>query len=87
MCITFIITNFPPHSPIKKLILFNRDEALARPSLPLSKHEDGFFYGIDIRSQGTWLAFSSTKFALLTNFHDLSFKPVTDSQYRRGRIV
>lgn len=87
MCIGFIISNFPVHSPIKKIILFNRDETLPRPSLPLTKHEDGLFYGLDIPSQGTWLAFSPKKYAFLTNLDDMPFKPVTDPQFRRGRIV
>lgn len=87
MCIGLVVTNFPPHSPIKKLILFNRDEALSRPTFPLHKNEDGFFAGTDVRSQGTWLAFTPTKFAFITFLFDIPFQPVSGALFRRGKIV
>ncbi len=101
MCIGFIVTCFPEKCSIKKLILFNRDEIIDRPSILLQQWDSGVVSGIDIPSGGTWLAIlpptsketkegsamSSGKFAFLTNLVNVPSKRISGPAFRRGAVI
>jgi len=70
MCL--IAWNWQPHSAQPLLLVANRDEFFARPSLPLHRWDDGLILaGRDLQGGGTWLGVSADgRLAALTNFRD-----------------
>ena len=55
------------HADWPLVAMANRDEFHARPSAPLAEWEGGTIAGRDLRSGGTWLGVSPTRFVALTN--------------------
>lgn len=72
MCL--IAWNWQPGSSSPLLLLGNRDEFYARPTMPLHWWEDAqVLAGRDLQGGGTWLGVSkSGRMAALTNFRDTS---------------
>jgi len=72
MCL--IAWNWQPHTDTPLLLLGNRDEFYARPSLPLHWWEGSdILAGRDLKGGGTWLGVTRHgRMAALTNYRDLS---------------
>ncbi len=70
MCL--IAWNWQPDSPNPLLLIANRDEYYARPTLPLHWWQDApILAGRDLQAGGTWLGISRTgRLAALTNHRD-----------------
>lgn len=70
MCL--IAWNWQPASPTPLLLIANRDEYYARPTLPLNEWADApILAGRDLQAGGTWLGVSqSGRLATLTNHRD-----------------
>jgi len=70
MCL--IAWNWQPASPHPLLLIANRDEYYARPTLPLHWWQDApILAGRDLQAGGTWLGISRTgRLAALTNHRD-----------------
>jgi uncharacterized protein with NRDE domain len=89
MCL--IAWNWQPHSATPLLLLANRDEFYARPTLPLhwwehSGHGSDILAGKDLQAGGTWLGLSRNgRLAALTNYR--SAEPVRLSAPSRGELV
>jgi uncharacterized protein with NRDE domain len=85
MCL--IAWNWQPQSETPLLLLANRDEFYARPTLPLHWWDDDLVLaGRDIQASGTWLGVSrSGRLAALTNYR----LPVNDpgTKPSRGTLV
>jgi len=85
MCL--IAWNWQPKSETALLLLSNRDEFYARPTLPLHWWPGGqVLAGQDLQAGGTWLGVDRRgRLAALTNYR----MPVNDPQARptRGRLV
>lgn len=68
MCIVALAWQILPKTPL--LLISNRDEFYARPTLPLHAC-DGIVAGRDKQAGGTWMGVSlSGRWAVLTNFRD-----------------
>ncbi|MDP6943716.1 MAG: NRDE family protein, partial [Myxococcota bacterium] len=83
MCTVIIATRVWSELPL--LVASNRDEALARPSLPPSRWRDGMVAPRDERAGGTWIGVSDVEVvAAVTN----RFGPTADPARRsRGELV
>ena len=70
MCL--IAWNWQPHSDLQLLLIANRDEYYARPTLPLQAWKDAsIFAGKDLQAGGTWLGLGQGgRLAALTNVRD-----------------
>lgn len=70
MCL--IAWNWQPASPTPLLLIANRDEFYARPTLPLNWWEEApILAGRDLQAGGTWLGVSRDgRLAALTNYRD-----------------
>ncbi|PJB42839.1 MAG: hypothetical protein CO105_10175, partial [Comamonadaceae bacterium CG_4_9_14_3_um_filter_60_33] len=70
MCL--IAWNWQPASRHPLLLIANRDEYYARPTLPLHWwHDAPILAGRDLQAGGTWLGISRTgRLAALTNHRD-----------------
>ena len=71
MCL--IAWNWQPHSELPLLLVANRDEFYARPTLPLHRWKDArIFAGQDLQAGGTWLGMGpGGRLAALTNVRDM----------------
>lgn len=88
MCILALAWQILPEQPL--LLLSNRDEFLARPTLPLHGWADTpILAGRDQQSGGTWLGMTeSGRWAALTNYRQLpSIKPPAELLRSRGLLV
>jgi uncharacterized protein with NRDE domain len=89
MCL--IAWNWQPQSTTPLLLLANRDEFYARPTLPLHWWEPEangtqILAGKDVQGGGTWLGLSRTgRLAALTNFR--SAEPQRTNTPSRGELV
>lgn len=89
MCL--IAWNWQPRSATPLLLLANRDEFYARPTMPLHWWEDSgsgsdILAGKDLQAGGTWLGLSrSGRLAALTNYR--STEPMRLSAPSRGELV
>ena len=85
MCL--IAWNWRPHSDLPLLLVANRDEYYARPTLPLQAWKDAsIFAGKDLQAGGTWLGLGQGgRLAALTNVRD--FRNQRDSAPSRGALV
>ncbi|WP_131781529.1 NRDE family protein [Legionella gresilensis] len=86
MCLALVAINEHPKYPL--IILSNRDEFYARPTLPANFWQNNLnvFAGKDLKEGGTWLGVTrSGYFALLTNYRDP--KLYKSSLESRGRLV
>jgi uncharacterized protein with NRDE domain len=70
MCLIAIATRVHPRYPL--IVLANRDEFYARPSLPAARWKDDpeTVGGRDLEKGGTWLAVSRGRVAAVTNVRD-----------------
>jgi uncharacterized protein with NRDE domain len=85
MCVIYIAIDQNPDYPL--ILLANRDEYYARPSLAACYWEDSpeIFAGRDLVGRGTWLGVTkSGRFAAVTNYRDPSAPSETVS---RGHLV
>ena len=93
MCITFF--SITPNKNYKFLMIFNRDEFLARKTLQLDFHykldsyyKDFLFYPLDCAFEGTFLCINTKNgnfCCLLNNNHEsIPFNP--NSKFKRGEI-
>ena len=75
------------HADWPLVAMANRDEFHARPSAPLARWDDGseVIAGRDLRSGGTWLGVSPTRFVALTNLR--SDTPPDPAAPSRGGLV
>jgi len=74
------------------MLLFNRDENKGREALPLDFWTEINQYvigGLDVKSQGSWLALNTKTMNLsfLTNYAEAAYVPFTDTKYCRGNLV
>ena len=71
MCL--IAWNWQPHSELPLLLVANRDEFYARPTLTLHRWKDArIFAGQDLQAGGTWLGMGpGGRLAALTNVRDM----------------
>ena len=71
MCL--IAWNWQPHLELPLLLVANRDEFYARPTLPLHRWKDvRIFAGQDLQAGGTWLGMGpGGRMAALTNVRDM----------------
>jgi uncharacterized protein with NRDE domain len=89
MCL--IAWNWQPQNPTPLVLLANRDEFYARPTLPLHWWEPAangaqVLAGKDLQGGGTWLGLSRTgRLAALTNFR--SGEPQRSNTPSRGELV
>jgi uncharacterized protein with NRDE domain len=85
MCL--VAWNWQPQSETPLLLIGNRDEFYARPTLPLHWWPDGrVLAGKDIQAGGTWLGVSASgRLAVLTNCRDP--KKLHPSPRSRGELV
>jgi uncharacterized protein with NRDE domain len=85
MCL--IAWNWQPHSELPLLLVANRDEFYARPTLPLHRWKDAqIFAGQDLQAGGTWLGLGpGGRLAALTNVRNLGNQ--RDSAPSRGALV
>jgi uncharacterized protein with NRDE domain len=73
MCITFFYLNSNAKSAgeLKFVLIFNREEVLARQTLPLAEFSDdkNIIGGRDAKAQGTWLGVNTSthNICFLTN--------------------
>jgi uncharacterized protein with NRDE domain len=66
MCVAFVLK-----SPEKTLVALNRDEFYSRHSTSMRSHVNGLFCGVDLKSQGTWLAVNShSEYSFVTNIRN-----------------
>jgi uncharacterized protein with NRDE domain len=90
MCIVFFRKN-PPVRGIKRVILFNRDEAILRERTPLGVHfsPQRILCGVDLEAKGTWLGVNldTGNYGFLTNYGNKPFHVITDTRYRRGNLL
>lgn len=85
MCLITFAWKIHPGYPL--VLVANRDEFHARPSLPARPWEDDpdIIGGRDLQANGSWLAISKTgRFATVTNFREGTSEP---SELSRGRLV
>lgn len=71
MCLAAIAWQIHPRYPL--VLIANRDEFHARPTLPVATwpDRDGVLAGRDLQAGGTWLGLHrSGRFGLITNFRD-----------------
>jgi uncharacterized protein with NRDE domain len=84
MCICFYTLLHPKYSLV---LITNRDEFLARPTLPADWRGPGnaTLCGLDVKGGGTWFGVEKQtgKFALLTNVRE----EVTTRTRSRGKLV
>jgi len=90
MCVGYWTTNHPEYAFI---LLNNRDEFLARPTIPASVHHfgktchhegDNIISGLDVKGGGTWLGINRHgRIAMLTNITEEARKRNTS----RGNLV
>lgn len=68
MCISFFGINCHPN--IKFFLLFNRDEDLSRPTVPLKTYEDCILFSLDEISGGTFFAlnYKNGNFSCILNY-------------------
>lgn len=88
MCIISLAWQLSPDQPL--LLLANRDEFYARPTLPLQRWADQpILAGRDQQSGGTWLGMTEAgRWAALTNFRQVpSHKPSPELLRSRGLLV
>ena len=85
MCL--IAWNWQPHSDLPLLLVANRDEYYARPTLPLQTWKGAsIFAGKDLQAGGTWLGLGrGGRLAALTNVRDS--RNQRDSAPSRGALV
>jgi len=85
MCL--IAWNWQPHSELPLLLVANRDEFYARPTLPLHQWKDArIFAGQDLQAGGTWLGLGpGGRLAALTNVRNVGKQ--RDSAPSRGVLV
>lgn len=85
MCL--IAWNWQPENDMPLLLIANRDEFYARPSLPLHRWEPGdILAGKDLQAGGTWLGVSQGgRLAALTNYRAPS--TVRSNTPSRGELV
>ncbi|MFM7332025.1 MAG: NRDE family protein [Brachymonas sp.] len=89
MCLIAIALHASERFPL--IIAGNRDEFLARPTLPLdgwnSAQGTAILGGRDAQDGGTWMGFTPAgRFAMLTNVRNPQFKPPAQP-ISRGRLV
>jgi uncharacterized protein with NRDE domain len=85
MCLIAFAWKTHPGYPL--VLVANRDEFHARPSLPARPWEDDpdIIGGRDLQANGSWLAISKTgRFAAVTNFREGTSEP---SELSRGSLV
>lgn len=93
MCITFFYISPPksPHSSIKFLVAFNREENVSRPTQPLDffAEDRNILAGRDLKAQGTWLGFNkkTQNIAFLTNFFAPELVNSLKAYESRGKLV
>ena len=71
MCIAFLAVEAHPRYPL--VVLANRDEFLARPTVPISRWKGpaGIIAGRDLQAGGTWFGVNASgRLALLTNYRE-----------------
>lgn len=79
MCVLALLLGRDPSTPL--LVAANRDEALARPSLPPREIEPGIVAGQDLESGGTWLGYNRHGvFVAVTNRRDPARTPASLSR-------
>ncbi len=84
MCMALVALKFSEYFPL--IVLHNRDEFHERQALSPSWQPTGFFSGIDVQSQGTWLGVDkSGHFAFVTNYRDP--KLLKFNKNSRGELV
>ena len=85
MCL--IAWNWQPHSELPLLLVANRDEFYARPTLPLHRWKDAqIFAGQDLQAGGTWLGLGpGGRLAALTHVRNVGKQ--RDSAPSRGALV
>jgi uncharacterized protein with NRDE domain len=87
MCLINFAFQHHPDYPL--IVVGNRDEFYARPTLQANWWQDDFpeiLAGRDLQEGGTWLGLNKQgKFAALTNYRDL--KNISDTAPSRGHIV
>ncbi len=78
------------HPNYKLIVVANRDESYARPTVPANFWKDypDILAGRDLLGMGTWLGVTMQgKFAALTNFRDFTRQSSIDNKITRGEIV
>ena len=86
MCITFF--GFNCHTEIKFFLLFNRDEYLNRPTIPIKLYEGYLLYSLDEKSGGTFLCVNikNGNFSCLLN-HEFKENPYSaTTKFKRGSL-
>ena len=95
MCIVFFRKFAPSSSGAHNLafvLLFNRDESLARERSPLCQdffEGHSIACGVDLQAHGTWLGVNlkTGNIGFLTNYESKPFQAISDPRYRKGNLL